>query len=103
MQFLAAVDELARGAPVPSVRPVWGRELLEVRNPPRPVFAHREYDEVLDTKGTIMPPSDMVHRSFFFGAGMSPPSGLTARGASGSTPPRLRSLRVACGSAAPRL
>jgi len=30
-------------------------------------FAHREYDEVPDTKGTIIPLDDMVHRSFFFG------------------------------------
>ncbi|KAM0892386.1 hypothetical protein ACQ4PT_025784 [Festuca glaucescens] len=68
VQFLAAVAELARGAAVPSVRPVWGRELLEARNPPRPGFAHREYDEVPDTNGTIIPLDDMAHRSFFFGA-----------------------------------
>ncbi|XP_040249230.1 benzyl alcohol O-benzoyltransferase-like [Aegilops tauschii subsp. strangulata] len=67
VQFLAAVAELARGATVPSVRPVWGRELLEARNPPCPAFVHRAYDEVPDTKGTIMPLSDMVQRSFFFG------------------------------------
>jgi len=68
VQFLAAVAELARGAAAPSVRPVWERELLEARNPPRPGFAHREYDEVPDTKGTIVPLDDMAHRSFFFGA-----------------------------------
>ncbi|KAF8722602.1 hypothetical protein HU200_022437 [Digitaria exilis] len=67
VQFLGAVAELARGAAAPSVRPVWGRELLEARDPPRPAFAHREYDEVPDTKGTIIPLDDMVHRSFFFG------------------------------------
>ncbi|CAN6323567.1 unnamed protein product [Urochloa humidicola] len=67
VQFLGAVAELARGAPAPSVRPVWCRELLEAarRDPPR--FAHREYDVVPDTKGTIIPLDDMVHRSFFFG------------------------------------
>src|SRR3954471_14063149 len=54
VQFLAAVAELARGAAAPSVRPVWERELLEARSPPRPAFAHREYDEVPDTKGTIV-------------------------------------------------
>lgn len=31
-------------------------------------FAHREYDEVADTKGTIVPVDQMLHRSFFFGA-----------------------------------
>ncbi|KAF0928866.1 hypothetical protein E2562_010724 [Oryza meyeriana var. granulata] len=67
VQFLGAVAELARGAAAPSVRPVWGRELLEARSLPRPGFAHREYDEVPDTKGTIIPLDDMVHRSFFFG------------------------------------
>lgn len=67
VQFLGAVAELARGAAAPSVRPVWGRELLEARDPPRPGFAHREYDVVPDTKGTIIPLDDMVHRSFFFG------------------------------------
>ncbi|KAF8715837.1 hypothetical protein HU200_026790 [Digitaria exilis] len=44
VQFLGAVAELARGAPAPKVRPVWTRELLEARHPPRPSFAHREYD-----------------------------------------------------------
>ncbi|KAG2537161.1 benzyl alcohol O-benzoyltransferase-like [Panicum virgatum] len=67
VQFLGAVAELARGTAAPTVRPVWGRELLEARDPPRPAFAHREYDEVPDTKGTIIPLDDMVHRSFFFG------------------------------------
>uniref|UniRef100_A0A0D3HFD3 Benzyl alcohol O-benzoyltransferase n=1 Tax=Oryza barthii TaxID=65489 RepID=A0A0D3HFD3_9ORYZ len=62
--------QMARGgaAAAPSVAPVWGREMLEARSPPRPAFAHREYDEVPDTKGTIIPLDDMAHRSFFFGA-----------------------------------
>nr|CAB3461014.1 unnamed protein product [Digitaria exilis] len=44
VQFLGGVAELARGALAPKVRPVWTRELLEARHPPRPSFAHREYD-----------------------------------------------------------
>ncbi|RLM73358.1 10-deacetylbaccatin III 10-O-acetyltransferase [Panicum miliaceum] len=57
LQFLGAVAELARGAAAPTV---WGRELLTAREPPRPSFvAHREYDEVPDTKGTILPPGDV--------------------------------------------
>ncbi|GJN19808.1 hypothetical protein PR202_gb07118 [Eleusine coracana subsp. coracana] len=68
VQFLTAVSELARGAAAPSVRPVWGRALLTARDPPRPgPFAHREYDDVPDTHGTIVPLDDMAHRSFFFG------------------------------------
>jgi benzyl alcohol O-benzoyltransferase len=67
VQFLSAVAELARGAAEPTVRPVWGRALLTARDPPRPGFGHREYDEVPDTKGTIVPLDDMAHRSFFFG------------------------------------
>ncbi|CAM0948271.1 unnamed protein product [Alopecurus aequalis] len=55
VQFLSTVAELARGATVPPLNPVWGRELLEARNPPRPGFVHREYDEVTDTNGTIQP------------------------------------------------
>uniref|UniRef100_A0A6V7QXM3 Benzyl alcohol O-benzoyltransferase n=1 Tax=Ananas comosus var. bracteatus TaxID=296719 RepID=A0A6V7QXM3_ANACO len=68
IQFMDAVAELARGLPAPSVRPVWERHLLEARDPPRPSFRHREYDEVADTKGTLVPLGDMAHRSFFFGA-----------------------------------
>ncbi|KAL5225541.1 hypothetical protein ABZP36_012180 [Zizania latifolia] len=67
-QFLSARAELARGAASPTVWPVRGRELLLARDPPRPGFAHREYDEVPDTKGTIVSLDDMAHCSFFFGA-----------------------------------
>ncbi|KAJ0970952.1 hypothetical protein J5N97_018911 [Dioscorea zingiberensis] len=68
VQFMNTIAELARGATTPSIQPVWARELLNARTPPRPTFAHREYDDVPDTKGTIIPLDDMVHRSFFFGA-----------------------------------
>ncbi|KAJ8468134.1 hypothetical protein OPV22_030686 [Ensete ventricosum] len=67
VQFMNAVAELARGAAAPSVTPVWGREILEARSPPRATCEHREYDDVPDTRGTIIPLDDMVHRSFFFG------------------------------------
>ncbi|GMN28355.1 hypothetical protein TIFTF001_002018 [Ficus carica] len=67
VQFMTAVGEMARGATVPSVPPVWRREILNARNPPLVTFAHREYDHVEDTKGTIIPLDDMAHRSFFFG------------------------------------
>uniref|UniRef100_A0ACD5XYN4 Uncharacterized protein n=1 Tax=Avena sativa TaxID=4498 RepID=A0ACD5XYN4_AVESA len=70
VQFLAAVADLARGAVAPTVRPVWGRELLMASHgdpSPRPRFAHREYDEVPDADGAIMPFDDLTHRSLFFG------------------------------------
>ncbi|KAJ4951170.1 hypothetical protein NE237_028002 [Protea cynaroides] len=67
VQFMSAVGEIARGARVPSVPPVWERELLNARNPPRVTFSHREYDQVPDIKGTLIPLDDMAHRSFFFG------------------------------------
>ncbi|KAG6514934.1 benzyl alcohol O-benzoyltransferase-like [Zingiber officinale] len=64
VQFMDAVAELARGAAAPSLAPVWSREVLEARHPPRVTCVHREYEDVL---GTIVPFDDMVHRSFFFG------------------------------------
>ncbi|XP_028800205.1 benzyl alcohol O-benzoyltransferase [Neltuma alba] len=67
VQFMSALGEVARGAHEPSIPPVWNRELLNAREPPRVTCTHREYDEVPDTKGTIIPLDDMVHRSFFFG------------------------------------
>lgn len=67
VQFMNAVAELARGAQSPSIQPVWERHLLSARHPPRVTCEHREYDEIADTKGTIIPLDDMVHKSFFFG------------------------------------
>ncbi|KAK6926216.1 hypothetical protein RJ641_007935 [Dillenia turbinata] len=67
VQFMNAVGEMARGACAPSIQPVWQRELLSARDPPRVTCIHREYDEVADTKNTVIPLDDMTHRSFFFG------------------------------------
>ncbi|XP_038900592.1 benzyl alcohol O-benzoyltransferase-like [Benincasa hispida] len=67
VQFLTAIAEMARGAVAPSVLPVWQRTLLNARDPPRVSCAHQEYDQVNDTKGTIVPLDNMVERSFFFG------------------------------------
>ncbi|KAL6001792.1 Benzyl alcohol O-benzoyltransferase, partial [Asimina triloba] len=82
--FMTAISELARGASAPSVLPVWDRHLFSARDPPRVTFAHREYDEVPDTKGTIVPLDQMLHRSFFFGA--KEMAALRSR-----VPPHLRS------------
>ncbi|KAI3462217.1 hypothetical protein Pfo_018880 [Paulownia fortunei] len=68
VQFMSAVGELARGAEAPSIPPVWQRYILNARDQPHVSCTHHEYDVVPDTKGTIIPLDDMVHRSFFFGA-----------------------------------
>lgn len=67
VQFMTAVGEIARGARAPSVKPLWQRHLLNARDEPRVTCTHHEYEEVADTKGTIIPLDDMAHRSFFFG------------------------------------
>ncbi|CAL5089005.1 unnamed protein product [Urochloa decumbens] len=64
VQFMSAVGELARGLPSPTVAPVWSRELLDARRPPRPSFSHHEYDPVPPTP--FPPPGDMVTRTFTF-------------------------------------
>ncbi|KAL6839410.1 hypothetical protein ACP4OV_030680 [Aristida adscensionis] len=91
VQFLSAMAELARGgassAPAPALRPAWRRELLRARDPPRPRFAHREYDglEARDTGNlTLVDDADAVHRCFLFG-----PRDIAALRE--RLPPRLRS------------
>ncbi|KAK1402678.1 benzyl alcohol O-benzoyltransferase-like [Heracleum sosnowskyi] len=66
VQFLNALGEIARGASAPSILPVWQRERLNARDPPRVTCTHHEYDDVVDMKGTIIPLHDMVCHSFFF-------------------------------------
>ncbi|KAI3743413.1 hypothetical protein L1987_61122 [Smallanthus sonchifolius] len=63
-QFMTALSEMANGA---STLPVWQRELLCAREPPRVTCIHHEYDQVEDIEGTIIPLDDMENRSFFFG------------------------------------
>ncbi|CAM0150231.1 unnamed protein product [Urochloa decumbens] len=63
-QFISAVAELARDLPSPTVAPAWSRELLEARSPPRPSFAHREYDPA--PPPLPAPLGNMVSRSFTF-------------------------------------
>ncbi|XP_061356734.1 benzyl alcohol O-benzoyltransferase-like isoform X2 [Gastrolobium bilobum] len=67
VQFMTALGEIARGMHKPSILPVWCREILNARDPPRVTCTHREYEQIPDTKGTIIPLDDMAHRSFFFG------------------------------------
>lgn len=67
VQFMNALGEISRGMNEPSIPPVWYRELLNARDPPRVTCTHREYEQIPDTKGTIISLDDMDHRSFFFG------------------------------------
>ncbi|KAK1383902.1 Benzyl alcohol O-benzoyltransferase [Heracleum sosnowskyi] len=67
VQFMTALGEIARGASVPSIHPVWQRELLNARDPPNITCTHREYDDVADMKETMIPIAEIVQRSFFFG------------------------------------
>ncbi|KAM4075869.1 hypothetical protein ACJW30_12G021700 [Castanea mollissima] len=67
VKFMMAVGEVVRGASSPSILPVWQRHLLNARDPPHVTHAHPEYDEVVDTKGTIFPLDDMSLHFFLFG------------------------------------
>ncbi|KAK1411873.1 hypothetical protein QVD17_32690 [Tagetes erecta] len=67
-QFLMALGEMAQGALVPSVLPVWKRELLYARNSPHVTFPHLEYDDVLDNgHNHVIAIEEMSLKSFFFG------------------------------------
>ncbi|XP_058189359.1 alcohol acyltransferase 16-like [Rhododendron vialii] len=50
----------------PSVSPVWQRELLSARHPPRITCLHHEYEEVLDTNNDDAN-STSIQKPFFFG------------------------------------
>ncbi|PWA70547.1 Chloramphenicol acetyltransferase-like domain-containing protein [Artemisia annua] len=67
LQFMTALSEMIHGASTPSTLPVWQRELLSARDPPCVTCNHHEYDEVIDTKGTVIETDDVVKQSFFFG------------------------------------
>ncbi|XP_014517797.1 benzyl alcohol O-benzoyltransferase [Vigna radiata var. radiata] len=68
-QFMRTWTEMARCATKPSIPPVWCRELLMARHPPRITCNHREYEHVPDTVNGAVTSNqhDMVLRSFFFG------------------------------------
>ncbi|XP_057806869.1 benzyl alcohol O-benzoyltransferase-like [Salvia miltiorrhiza] len=65
-QFLSAVGELACGATLPSIMPVWQRHLLSARHPPRPSIPHPEFHHLVSD--ICIPHQQMAERSFFFSA-----------------------------------
>ncbi|KAF5784012.1 putative benzyl alcohol O-benzoyltransferase [Helianthus annuus] len=60
IQFMTTLTEMAQGALKPLTFPIWERELLCARNPPRVTYPHREFDEVPVTDDMIIPLDDMV-------------------------------------------
>ncbi|XVF06797.1 hypothetical protein REPUB_Repub06bG0081500 [Reevesia pubescens] len=67
-QFMSAMVEIAHGAVVPSIQPVWDRHLLDARHRPRVTCTHHEYDQVEEADTIKFTPiENMVHRSFYFG------------------------------------
>ncbi|QHO31923.1 13-hydroxylupanine O-tigloyltransferase [Arachis hypogaea] len=64
-QLIKGISEIAQGAAKPSIIPVWCRELLCARDPPRVTFIHHEYKQLpLHNKTVSTKPSQA---SFFFG------------------------------------
>ncbi|XP_058191500.1 alcohol acyltransferase 1-like [Rhododendron vialii] len=68
VQFLSAIAEFVQGKEVtaPSVSPVWQRELLSARHPPRITCLHHEYEQGLDTNNDDAN-STPIQKPFFFG------------------------------------
>ncbi|XP_058726858.1 benzyl alcohol O-benzoyltransferase-like [Vicia villosa] len=68
VQFMNALAEISRGRNEPSISPVWCRELLNARDPPRVTCIHPEIEhEPVNNNGTIISLDNLVQRTFFFG------------------------------------
>lgn len=66
-QFMTAMGEMARGARIPSVEPVWKREILTVRDLPAESQAHHLYNEIEDDAvGMLVDDRPYFHRCFSF-------------------------------------
>ncbi|CAH2062708.1 unnamed protein product [Thlaspi arvense] len=73
VQFLNTVAEFARGGGaeakmLPTLPPVWKREVLSARWPPRVMCFHQEFEQRASvTLSDYCQQADMVHGTFFFG------------------------------------
>ncbi|XP_058758186.1 benzyl alcohol O-benzoyltransferase-like [Vicia villosa] len=69
VQFLNALAEISRGMNEPSISPVWCRELLNARDPPRVTCIHPEIEQEPGNNEAIIISllDNMVQRTFFFG------------------------------------
>ncbi|KAF5195625.1 Benzyl alcohol o-benzoyltransferase [Thalictrum thalictroides] len=68
VQFMKAIGEIARGADIPSVQPVWKREYLNARSPPRVTCQHRAFDVLKDIQGmSLQDMGQWLECSYFFG------------------------------------
>ncbi|XP_051129661.1 alcohol acyl transferase 1 allele GSa-like [Andrographis paniculata] len=66
--FLTAIGEFAKGALKPSVAPVWRRDLLDARSPPKITCIHNEYDHnFLSEKSLKYPKDTFILTSIIFG------------------------------------
>ncbi|XP_024173028.1 alcohol acyl transferase 2 [Rosa chinensis] len=66
--FLNTVGEMVQGESAPSIPPVWEREILNARDPPRITCTHHEYKEIIDDysdEGSDA--AVMVQKSVYFG------------------------------------
>ncbi|RWR82084.1 benzyl alcohol O-benzoyltransferase-like protein [Cinnamomum micranthum f. kanehirae] len=72
VKFMHAVAEMIIGARAPSITPVWQRELLDARQPPRITCAHQEYEYKEEAHhpnaASLLAADQMLQRCFFFGA-----------------------------------
>ena len=66
-QFMNTLAEMAKGAQHPSIAPVWRRELLLSRDPPRATCVHHEYCQEINDDKLNLDQTDIVLRSFIFG------------------------------------
>lgn len=68
LQFMKAIEDMAKGANEPSLLPVWERELLSPRIPPKITCTHHEYDDQTDSTLAMNPNDHIInHKSFYFG------------------------------------
>ncbi|XP_050891952.1 benzyl alcohol O-benzoyltransferase isoform X2 [Lathyrus oleraceus] len=67
VQFMNALAEIFREKSEPSILPVWCRELLNARDPPRVACIRREFEQAPDNKGTLISLNNMAQHTFFFG------------------------------------